>query len=121
MKNCARCSVDKPDSEFGTRKMRGKTYLRSECKACSAARQQTQKTVDTSENDNATATAIEVDPVEQMRLMDGLSIELKRIIWDAPFRLDVRQASQLHKSCRLKAPQRLADAILAMVPDWVPG
>jgi hypothetical protein len=68
--------------------------------------------------DNAPCTAIKADADEQMDLLDGLSIDLKRIVWEAPVPLDVRQVKQIQNAYAKSASERLIAAIKRDYPDW---
>lgn len=68
--------------------------------------------------DNAPSTAIKADADEQMRLLDGLSIDLKRIVWEAPVPLDVRQVSMMQNAYAKTASERLIAAIKREYPEW---
>lgn len=69
---------------------------------------------------NAPSTAIEADRRWQMVLMDRLPADLKRVVWEAPIPLDLRQVQTMRNDHGKSAPERLKAAILREYPEWQP-
>lgn len=122
MKTCTSCRLEKSLTEFSFRTVRGRSYLKTACKACcnldQTRRRDAKPKPQKPAKQNAPSTAIQVDPIDQDIILDGLSADLRRVVWESPVPLDMRQVRQLQLSYRKSAPQRLIAAITREYPDW---
>lgn len=71
---------------------------------------------------NAGPTPEEVDKVLQYDILDRLPADLRRVVWDAPIALDLRQVRTMLNAERRgnnpRAVDKLTDAVLRQFPDW---